>query len=218
MAAITICFMANRWGVNWKSNRLYFIGFQFHMDGDCSHEIKKHLLLGRKAMTNLDSVFKSRDIILPTKVHLVKAMVFPVVMYGCKSCTIKKAECWRINAFELWCWRRLLRVPWTARRSNQSILKKINSEYSLEGLMLKLKLQYLGHLMRRANSLQKTLMLGKTEAGGERGNRGSDGWMASPTQWTWVWDSSRKMVKGREAWCATSMGSERVWHDWTTEK
>ena len=124
--------------------------------GDCSHEIKRRLLLGRKVMTDLDSILKSRDITLPTKVHLVKAMVFPVVMYGYESWTIKKAECQRIDAFELWCWRRLLRVPWTARRSNQSILKEISPEYSLEGLMLKLKLQYFGHLMRRADSLEKT--------------------------------------------------------------
>ena len=130
-------------------------------DGDCSYEIKRRLLLGRKAMTNLDSIFKSRDITLPTKFHLVKAMVFPVVMYRCESWTVKKVERHRIDAFELWCWRRLLRVPWTAWRSNQSILKKISPEYSLEGLMLKLKLQYFGHLMQRTNSLEKILMLGK---------------------------------------------------------
>ena len=129
-------------------------------DGDCSHEIKRRLLLGRKVMTNLDSIFKSRDITLPTKIHLVKAMVFPVVMYGCESWTVKKAECRRIDTFELWCWRRLMRVPWTSRRSNQSILKDISPGCSLEGLMLKLKLQYFGHLMRRVNSLEKTLMLG----------------------------------------------------------
>ena len=127
--------------------------------GDCSHEIKRDMLLGRKSMTTIDSILKSRDITLPTKVHLVKAMVFPVVMYGCEGWTIKKAECGRIDAFELWCWRRLFRVPWTARRSNQSILKEISPEYSLEGLMLKLKLQYFGHLMRRADSFEKTLML-----------------------------------------------------------
>ena len=138
-----------------------FGGSKITADGDDSHKIKKHLLLGRKAMTNLDRILQSRDITLPTKVHLVKAMVFPVVMYGCESWTIKKAECQRIGAFELWCWRRLLRVPWTARRSKQSILKEINPEYSLEGLMLKLKLQYFGHLMWRADSLEKTLMLGK---------------------------------------------------------
>ena len=134
-----------------------FLGSKITADGDCSHEIKRRLLLGRKAMTNLDSILKSRDIILSTKVCLVKATVFPVVMYGCESWTVKKAEHQRIDAFELWCWRRLLRVPWTARRSNQSILKKINPEYSLEGLML--KLQYFGHLMRRANSFEKTLRL-----------------------------------------------------------
>ena len=138
-------------------------------DVDCSHEIKRHLLLGRKAMTNLDSILKSRDITLPTKVRLVKAMVFPVVMYGCESCTIKKAEHWRIDAFERWCWRRLLRVPWTARRSNQSIPKEISPEYSLQGLMLKPKLQYFGHLMRRTDSLEKTLMLGKIEGGRRKG-------------------------------------------------
>ena len=138
-------------------------------DGNCSHEIKRHLLLGRKVMTNLDSIFKSRDITLSTKVHLVKAMVFPVVMYGCKSWTRKKAEHQRIDAFELWCWRRLLRVSWTTRRSNQSILKEISPEYSLEGLMLKLKLQYFGHLMQRTDSLEKTLMLGKTEGRRRRG-------------------------------------------------
>ena len=130
-------------------------------NGDCSHEIKRCLLLRRKVMTNLDSIFKSRDITLPTNVCLVKAIVFPVVMYGCESWTVKKAECRRIDAFELWCWRRLLRVPWTARRCNQSILKEISPEGSLEGLMLKLKLQYFGHLMRRADSFEKTLMLGK---------------------------------------------------------
>ena len=138
-------------------------GSKITADGDCSHEIKRHLLLGRKAMNNLDSILKSRDITLPTKVHLVKAMVFPVVMYGCESWTIKKGEHRRIDAFELWCWRRLLRVPWTARRPNQSIIKEINPEYSLEGLMLKLKLQYFGHLMQRTDSLEKSLMLGKIE-------------------------------------------------------
>ena len=134
-----------------------------------SHEIKRHLLLGRKVMTNLDSILKSRDITLPTKVCLVKAMVFPVIMYGCDSWTIKKAEHQRIDAFELWCWRRLLRVPWTAKRSNQSILKEVSPEYSLEGLMLKLKLQYFGHLMQIADSLGKTLMLGKIEGERRRG-------------------------------------------------
>ena len=139
------------------------LGSKITADGNCSHEIKRRLLLGRKVMTNLDSILKSRDITLPTKVCLVKAMVFPVVMYGCESWTMKKAEHQRIDAFELWCWRRLLRVPWTARRSNQSILKEISPEYSLEGLMLKLKLQYFGHLLRRADSFEMTLILGKTE-------------------------------------------------------
>ena len=137
-----------------------FWGSRITADGDCSHEIKRRLLLGRKVMTNLDSILKSRDITLPTKVSLVKAMVFPVVMYGCESWTVKRAECQRIDALELWCWRRLLRVPWTARRPNQSILKEISPGCSLEGMMLKLKLQYFGHLMRRADSLEKTLMLG----------------------------------------------------------
>ena len=146
-----------------------FLGSKITADGDCSHEIKSRLLLGRKVMTNLDSIFKSRDITLPTKVHLVKAMVFPLVVYGCESCTIKKAECRRIDAFEVWCWRRLLRVPWTERRSNQFILKEISPEYSLEGLMLKLKLQYFGHLMRRTESFEKTLMLGKIEGRRRRG-------------------------------------------------
>ena len=144
-------------------------GSKITADGDRSHKIKRHLLLGRKVMTNLNRILKSRDIALSTKVHLVKAMVFPVVMYGCKSWTTKKAECQRIDAFELWCWRRLLRVPWTARRSNQSILKEISPGCSLEGLMLKLKLQYFGHLMQRADSFKKTLMLGKSEGRKRRG-------------------------------------------------
>ena len=162
--------MANRWGNKGNSERLYLgVGAsKITADGDCSHEIKRHLLLGRKVMTNLDNILKSRDITLPTKVCLVKAMVFPVVMYGCKGWTIKKAACQRIDAFELWCWKRLLRVPWTARRSNQSILQEISPEYSLEGLMLKLKLQYFGHLMLRADSLEKTLMLGMIEGGSRR--------------------------------------------------
>ena len=148
-----------------------FFGSKVTVDGDCSHEIKRHLLLGRKAMTNLDTILKIRHINLATKVHLVKAMVFPVVMYGCESWTIKKAEHRRIDAFELWCWRRLLRVCWTARRSNQSILKEISPEYTLEGLMLKLKLQCFGHLIRRTDSFEKTLMLGKIESGSRRGQQ-----------------------------------------------
>ena len=146
-----------------------FLGSKVTADGNCSHEIKRCLLLGRKVMTNLDSIFKSRDITLPTKVRLVKTMVFPVVMDGCESWTVKKAEHRRIDAFELWCWRRLLRVPWTARRANQPILKEISSGCSLVGLMLKLKLQYFGHLMRRADSFEKTLMLGKIEGRRRRG-------------------------------------------------
>ena len=148
-------------GKQWKQCQILFWGgSKITADGDCSHEIKRHLLLGRKVRTNLDSILKSRDITLPTKVHLVKAMIFPVVMYGCESWTVKKAELRRIYAFELWCWRRLLRVPWTARRSNQSILKEMSPGCSLEGWMLKLKLQYFGYLMQSADSLEKTLMLG----------------------------------------------------------
>ena len=152
-------------------------------------KFKRHLLFGRKAKTKLDSTLKSRDITLPAKVCLVQAMVFPVVMYGCESRTIKKVECWRIDVFELWCWRRLVRVPWTVSRSNQSILKEISLGCSFEGLMLKLKLQFFGHLMWRADSFEKTLMMGKIEGGRRRDDR--DGWMASPTQWTWVWENSR---------------------------
>ena len=173
-------------------------------------------------MTNLDSILKSRDITLPTKVYLVKAMVFPVVMYRCESWTVKKAECRKIDAFELWCWRRLLRVPWTARRSNQSILKKISPGGSLEGLMLKLKLQYFGHLMRRVDSLEKTLMLGGLGAGGEGDDRGWDGWMASPTQWTWVWVNSRSWWwKGGLACCQSQRHKESdttEWLNWTKLK
>ena len=155
--------MTNRWGNSGNSENFIILGSRITADGDCSLEIKRLLLLGRKVMTNLDSIFKSRDITLPTKVHLVKAMVFQVVVYGCESWTVKKAEYQRIDAFELWCWRRLLRVPWTARRSNQSIPKEISPECSLEGLMLKVKLQYFGHLMQSADSFEKTLMLGKIE-------------------------------------------------------
>ena len=159
-------FMANRWGNNANSGRLYFWGSKITADGDCSHEIKRRFLLGRKVMTKLDSTLKNRDITLPTKVHLVTAMVFPVVMYGCESWAIKKVEHQKIDAFEQWCRRRFLRVPWTVRRSNQSIPKEISPGCSLEGLMLKLKLQTFGHLMRRTDSFEKTLMLGKIE--GER--------------------------------------------------
>ena len=161
--------MANRQGNNVNSERLYFWGPKITADGYCSHEIKRCLLLRRKVMTKLDRILKSRDITLPTKVHLVKALVFPVVMYGCESWTVRKAERQRIDAFELCCWRRILRVPWTARRSNQSILKGISPEYSLEGLMLKLKLQFFGHLMSRTDSFEETLRLGKIEGRRRRG-------------------------------------------------
>ena len=192
-----------------------FLGSKITTDGDCSHEIKRHLLLGRKAMTNVVSIFKSRDITLPTKVRLVKAVVFPVVMYGCENWTAKKAEHRRIDAFELWCWRRLLRVPWTARRSNQSILKEINLEYSLKGLMM--KLQYFGHLMWRADSFEKTLMLGKIEGRRRTNDRGWDYWMASLTQWTWVWVSSRRWCRTGKPGVPQSLRSQRVGHDWVTE-
>ena len=181
-------------------------GSKITADGDCSHEIKRHLLLGRKVMTNLASILKSRDITLPTKVRLVKAMVFPVVMYRCESWTVKKAEHGRIDAFELRSWRRLLRVPWTARKLNQSILKGINPEYSLEGLLLKLKFQYIGHLMRRADSLGKTLMLGKIEGRRRRGQQRMR-WLDSITN---IMDMNLsklwKIVEDRGAWHATVHG------------
>ena len=168
-------------------------------------------------MTNLENTLKSRDITLPTKVHIVKTMFFPVVMYGCESWTVKKSELWIIDAFELWCWRRLLRVPWTARRSNQSILKEISHEYSLEGLMLKLKLQYFGHLMQRTNSLEKILMWERLKAGGEGDNRGWDSCMASLIWWTWIWVSSRSWWWTGRPGMVQSMGLQRVRHDWAIE-
>ena len=194
-----------------------FGGSKITADGDCSHEMKKRLLLERKVMTNLDSILISRDITLPTKVHLVKARVFPVVVYGCESWTVKKAERRRIDAFELRCWRRLLKVPWTAGRSSQSILKEISPGCSLEGLMLKLELQYSGHLMRRVDSLEKTLMLEGLEAGGEGDNRRWDGWVASPTRWTWVWVNSGHWWWTGRPGVLWFMGLQRVRHDWATE-
>ena len=187
------------------------------VDGDCSHEIKRHLLLGRKVMTNLDSILKSRDITLPTKVRLVKAMVFPVVIYGCESWTVKKAEWVKIDAFELWCWRRLLRVPLTARRSNQSILKEISPGCSLEGLLLKLKLQYFGHLMWRIDSLEKTLMMGGV---GDRRRRGKQDEMAGwhhRLWWAWVWVNSGSWWWTGRPGVLQFTGSQRVGNDWATE-
>ena len=193
-------------GKQWKQwLTLFMEGSKITACCDCSHEIKRRLLLGRKVMTNIDSIFKSRHISLSTKVHLVMAIVFPVVMYGCESWTIKKAERWRFDAFELWFWRRLLRVPWTARNSNQPILKEISPGCSLERLMLKVKLQYFGHLMQRANSLEKTLMLGKTE-----GRRRRAWWRM---RWSVITDSMDmslgklwETVKDRKAWCGTVHG------------
>ena len=167
-------------------------------------------------MTNLDSILKTRDITLPTKIHLVKPMIFPVVMYGCDNWTIKKAECWRTDVFVLWCWKRLLTVPWTARRSKQSILKEINPEYSLEGLMLRLKLQYFGHLMQRTDSLENIGKIG-LRAEGKGDDRGWDGWMVSPTQWTWVWVNSKCWWWTGRPGMLQSMGSQGVRHDWANE-
>ena len=190
-------------------------GSKITADDDCSHEIKRRLLFGRKVMTNLDSILRSRDIILPTKFHPVKAMVFPGVMYGCESWIIKKAEHWRIDAFELCCWRRLLRVPWTARSSNQWILKEISPEYSLEGLMLKLKFQYFGHPLRRTDSLEKTPMLGKIED--RRRRRWQRMRLASLTQWTWVWVNSESWQWTGRPGMLQSMASQRMGHNWVTE-
>ena len=184
--------MANRWGNSGNSGWLYFLGSKITADCDCSHETKRRLLLGRKVMTNLDNIFKSRDISLSTKVLLVKAMVFPMVMYRGEIWTIKKAECWKIDVFELWCWRRLLRFPWTAKRANQSILMEINLEYSLKRLMLKLKLQYFGHMIQDPTHWKRSWCWERLKTEGEVGNRWWDGWMASPVQWTRVWANFKK--------------------------
>ena len=194
-----------------------FLGSKITADGDCSHEIKRRLLFGREVMTNKGSILKSRDITSSTKVCLVKAMIFPVVMYGCESWTIKEAECWRIDAFELYCWKRLLRIPWTAGRSNQSILKEISPECSLARLMLKLKLQYLVTWCEELTHLKRLWYWERLKAGGEGVDRGWDGWMASLTQWAWVWVNSGSWWWTGRPGMLQSMGLQRVGHDWATE-
>ena len=209
--------MGNRWGNSGNSVRLSLGGSKITADGDCSHEIKRRLLLGRKFVTNLDSILKSRDITLQTNVHLVKAMFFPVVMHGCESWTVKKAESWRIDAFELRCWRRLLRVPWTTRRSNQSIQEEISPVCYLEGMMLKLKIQYFGHLMRSVDTLEKTLMLGGIGGRRRRGQQRMRWLVASLTRWTWVWVNSGSWWWTGRPGMLQFMGWQRVRHDWVTE-
>ena len=192
-------------------------GSKMTADGDCSHEIKRRLLLGRKVMTNLGSILKSRDITMPTKVHLIKTMVFPVVMYGWETWTVKKAECWKLDAFKLWCWRRFLRVTWTARRYNQSILKEDSAGCLLEGLVLKLKLQYFGYLMQSADSLEKTLVLGGIGGRRKRGQKKTR-WLDGITTWcTWVWVNSRSWWWTGSPGMLRFMRLQRVGHDWATE-
>ena len=202
-------------GEQWKHWQTTFLGSKSTADGNCSHKIKRHLLLRRKAMTNIDSILKSRGITLPVKAHLVKAMISPVVMYGCENCTIKKAECWRIGVFQPWCWRRLFRVPWIARKSNQSILKEINPEYSLEGLML--KLQYFGHLMGRTDSFEKSLILGKFEG---RRRRGREDEMVGYHHWLNGHEFEITPGDSERQWnlACYSLGSQRVRHDLATEQ
>ena len=205
--------MANRWGNNGNSERLCFWRLQNH----CRWWLQPWLLLGRKVMTKLDSILKSRDITLPTKVCLVKAMVFPIVMYRCESWTIKKAELWRIDDFELQCWRRLLRIPWTARRSNQSILKEISPEYSLEGLIWSWSFNPLATWCEELIHWKRLWCWERLKAGGEGDDRGWDGWMASLTGWTWVWASSGSWWWTGKPGVLQSMGLQRVGHDWVTE-
>ena len=208
------------WKIDGKTvTDFIFLVSKITADCDCSHEIKRYLVLGRKAMTNLDSILKSREIILPIQVHVVKAIVFPAVMYGCEIWTIKKAEHQKTDAFKYDVgedsWESL---GLQGDQTSQSILQENYLEYSLEGMILKLKLQYFGHLRQRAGSLEKTLMLGKVEAGGERDHRGWDGWMAPPTQWTWVWANSRRQWRTRKPGVLQCIGPQRVRHDWATEK
>ena len=192
-------------------------GYKITVDGDCSHEIKRHWLFGRKVMTNLDSILKSRDITLPTKVHQVKTMVFPVVMYGCESWTIKKAECRRIDAFALWCWRRLLRVPWTARRSNQSIIRKSTLTIHWKDWCWSWNSNTLATWCEEQTHWKRPWCWKRLKVGGEGDNRGWDGWMASPTQWTWVWVNSRGWWWIGRPGVLQSIGSQRVGHNWATE-
>ena len=209
--------MANRWRNSGKQWPTIFLGSKITADGDCSHEVKRHLFLGRKVTTNLDSILKSRDVTLPTKVRLVKAMVFPVVMYGCESWTIKKAERQRIDAFELWCWRRLLRVPGTARRSNQSILKETSPGVHWKDWCWSWNSNILPTWCKELTYLKRPWCWEKLKAGGEGDDRGWDGWMASPTQWKWVWVSSGSWWWTGRPGELQSMGLQRVGHDWATE-